>query len=75
MYHHSPQTFLSLTAQRARHSAAAAALYGTSASAQASAPDGKDTASGQDKLIRFTELDDAAVGRIWADLRRSLGEH
>ncbi|BEI81265.1 hypothetical protein CcaverHIS002_0204250 [Cutaneotrichosporon cavernicola] len=27
-----------------------------------------------DQLIRFTELDDPAVQRLWADLRRSLGE-
>jgi len=78
MYHHSPQTFLSLTAQRARHSSSKQALYDdipehAPATGQAASSTGSVDAPG-DRLIQFTEIDDEDVGRLWADLRRSLGE-
>lgn len=75
MYHHSPQTFLSLTGQRARHSSTKQALYDDvpEAGTSAASVDGSG-APGGDHFIQFTELEDTAVQRLWADLRRSLGE-
>lgn len=88
MYHHSKQTFLSLTAQRARQTSTRQALFDeldpsrqrqvvtpSTPNSQASPSPMSPMARGEsDKLIRFTELDDAEVGTMWADLRRSLGE-
>lgn len=75
MYHHSPQTFLSLTAQRARHSATRQTLY-DDPDPHARVPAATtSTEAHSGKVIQFTELDDGAVGRLWADMRRSLGEH
>lgn len=88
MYHHSRQTFLSLTAQRARQSSTRQALFDeldptrraqpvtpVAPSPQSAPNPVSPPARGEsDKLIRFTELDDAEVGTMWADLRRSLGE-
>jgi hypothetical protein len=65
-------------AQRARHSSSKQALYDDAPDSQAPAScvgsvDG--SAPGGDHFIQFTELDDdTAVQRLWADLRRSLGE-
>lgn len=84
MYHHSLQTFLSLTAQRARQTSTRHTLFDEPDSRRGAAPASAHVptapASPQvgrqrdDQLIRFTELDDPAVQRLWADLRRSLGE-
>lgn len=87
MYHHSKQTFLSLTAQRARQTSTRQALFDEldpSRQRQVVTPSTPNSQSSpamspmvrgeSDKLIRFTELDDAEVGTMWADLRRSLGE-
>lgn len=65
MYKHSPQTFLSLTAQRARHSASRQELYGE---------DDMGSSSASSQFIHFTELEEGGADRLWADLRRSLGE-
>lgn len=87
MYNHSKQTFLSLTAQRARQTSTRQALFDeldpnrqrqvvtpVTPNSQAS-PSAMPMTRGQsDKLIRFTELNDAEIGSMWADLRRSLGE-
>lgn len=84
MYHHSPQTFLSLTAQRARQTSTRHALYDEPDTRRGASPATTSVptspASPQvgrqrdDQLIRFTEVDDSSVQRLWADLRRSLGE-
>lgn len=81
MYTHSPQTFLSLTAQRARHSSTKQALYDDAPEHAAAGSQGQASASSAAsvdapgvRLIQFTEIDDEAVGRLWADMRRSLGE-
>ncbi|WOO85631.1 Protein crossbronx [Vanrija pseudolonga] len=86
MYHHSRQTFLSLTAQRARQSATRQVLFGEpdAPSRPMSLPASPSLGGGSSSstwnshddhhMIRFTELDDGAVSRLWGDMRRSLGE-
>lgn len=84
MYHHSRQTFLSLTAQRARQTTTRHTLWdepdmhrgASAASTHVSTSPASPQIGRQrdDQLIRFTELDDPAIERLWADLRRSLGE-
>lgn len=69
MYNHSRQTFLSLTAQRARHSSTSQVLYGEDVSGSSSGANAP-----KPQVISFPEVDDEAVERLWADLRCSLGE-
>ncbi|KAL7421627.1 hypothetical protein Q5752_003396 [Cryptotrichosporon argae] len=85
LYRHSPQTFLSLTAQRAMHSTTRAALFGEpllpagKVGSGAGAPGTPGTPGtqktrvdeGRDEVIRFSPITDP--DGLWDAARRSLG--
>ncbi|KAK4687351.1 hypothetical protein P7C73_g2764, partial [Tremellales sp. Uapishka_1] len=77
LYHHSHQTFLSLTSQRALNSASKAVVFHASAmtkptSHQRSISTGGPE-EGPDGVFAFKELQEGEEERLWRDLKRTLG--
>nr|XP_019011149.1 uncharacterized protein I206_04461 [Kwoniella pini CBS 10737]OCF49930.1 hypothetical protein I206_04461 [Kwoniella pini CBS 10737] len=78
LYHHSHQTFLSLTTQRSLHSASRSTLFPENYPAPPS-PSRTRKISGQSmteemgkQAIRFMELDKDEESSLWEDLKASL---